>query len=152
QQVVLVEQAVDGFLLRGRELLRRVEVDLHAQARRERCDVDRVTHRGAPLPACARTVAAAARASVGRHRVRTPGVGEGASEHMSQLQWRPLSPFGAAVDLDLTGEVGDATIAELQDLFDRHYLLVFAGQRLSGEEQKRISGWFGPVADDKPAS
>src|SRR5262249_58073157 len=72
QQVVLVEQAVDGFLLRGRELLRRVEVDLHAQTPGEKGGSGRVTHRGAPLPARARARPTRPRPAVRRPRGGRP--------------------------------------------------------------------------------
>lgn len=61
------------------------------------------------------------------------------------VDWSPLHPFGAKVDLALSGEVTEAQIAALRGLFDERRLLLFPGQRLSFEEQSRISGWFGPV-------
>jgi taurine dioxygenase len=68
---------------------------------------------------------------------------------MSQaLTWHPLAPFGARVDLDLSGEISEGTIEELRSLWDEHHLLYFPQQQLSTAEQIRASGWFGPVLDD----
>jgi taurine dioxygenase len=66
------------------------------------------------------------------------------------VDWRRLSPFGAEVRVDLSGELSGAQIACLRQLFDTHHLLIFKNQRLSGEDQMRISGWFGPTPSEKP--
>jgi len=68
------------------------------------------------------------------------------------LQWRPLAPFGATIDLDLKGSVSGDQIDALRELFDRRHLLLFTGQSLSAADQRRVCGWFGPVEEDKPAS
>jgi taurine dioxygenase len=68
------------------------------------------------------------------------------------MKWEALSPFGAQVDLDLSVAQQTSTVRELRDLFDRHHLLVFRDQHLSGDDQKRVGGWFGPVDEDKPAT
>jgi hypothetical protein len=49
------------------------------------------------------------------------------------MNWRPISPFGSQVDLDLTAVQTSGSVAALQDLFDRHHLLAFEGQHLLGE-------------------
>lgn len=68
------------------------------------------------------------------------------------MHWEPLRPFGATVDLDLRDDVDEGTIARLRALFDERHLLLFRGQSLSSDDQRRVAGWFGPVAPDKPAS
>jgi taurine dioxygenase len=68
------------------------------------------------------------------------------------MRWKPLKPFGARVDHDLGRDVNEAQIAELRELFDTCHLLLFPGQALSSDDQRRVSGWFGPVAPDKPAT
>lgn len=65
------------------------------------------------------------------------------------IDWAPLQPFGATVRLDLRGEVGEAQIARLRELFDSRHLLVFPGQSLSAGDQLRVAGWFGPVAQNE---
>ncbi len=57
---------------------------------------------------------------------------------------RPIAPFGAEVDLDLSGQLDEATIAELQALYDRHHLLVFRNQNLSHPRQIEFLSSFGP--------
>lgn len=64
-----------------------------------------------------------------------------------QLAWSALQPFGAKVDLDLSGNVSDAQCDELRRLFNEHHLLYLADQSLSESDQARISSWFGPVSD-----
>ncbi len=64
------------------------------------------------------------------------------------LAWKPLIPFGARVDVDLSGEIPESQIDELRSLWDEHHLLHFADQQLTTAEQIRASGWFGPVLDD----
>lgn len=66
------------------------------------------------------------------------------------MMWRPLSPFGAEVDLDLPGAQPGAA-GTLRELFDRRRLLAFREQHLSGDDQKRVGSWFGPVDEGKPA-
>jgi len=68
------------------------------------------------------------------------------------LVWTPLEPFGAKVDLDLGCAVSSRQIEQLRALFDTYHLLVFSGQSLSSDHQRRVSGWFGPVAEDRGAS
>ena len=67
------------------------------------------------------------------------------------LDWVPLSSFGAKVELDLSASVSDAQIAAMKHLFATHHLIAFSGQRLSWEQQARVSGWFAPVIpEEKP--
>jgi len=68
------------------------------------------------------------------------------------FDWQPLSPFGARIDLDVSKDLPALTIAELRNLFDRRHLLFFPQQKLSYEEQRRVSGWFGPVVSDSTPS
>jgi taurine dioxygenase len=63
------------------------------------------------------------------------------------VDWQALSPFGAQVDLDLTGDVSPAMVAALVDLFDRRHMLVFSNQDLSSDDQARMATWFGPVEE-----
>lgn len=67
----------------------------------------------------------------------------------ARLNWSRLQPFGARIELDLAGDVGAAQIEALHQLYDTHHLLLFPDQKLAGEDQVRVSGWFGPVAPDK---
>ena len=61
------------------------------------------------------------------------------------LATRPLHPFGIEVEVDLTGTLAQAEIAELRDLFDRHDLLLIRGDVLTMEAQLRFCSIFGPV-------
>jgi taurine dioxygenase len=70
------------------------------------------------------------------------------TEMSEALAWRPLTPFGAHVDLDLAEEISDLQVEQLRSLWDEHHLLYFADQRLSTADQIRVSDWFGPVLDD----
>lgn len=66
------------------------------------------------------------------------------------VDWSQLSPFGAEVRVDLSGELSGAQIDCLRVLFDTHHLLIFKDQSLSGDDQVRVSGWFGPTSSEKP--
>jgi taurine dioxygenase len=68
------------------------------------------------------------------------------------MMWRPLSPFGAHVDIDLSDPQPADTVDTLRHLFDQHHLLAFQDQHLSGDDQKRVANWFGPVEADQPAT
>ena len=58
------------------------------------------------------------------------------------LQFRPLSPFGVEIDIDLRRRsTGDDEA--LRALFLEHHLLVFRGQKLSKEEQVDFMSLFG---------
>lgn len=61
-----------------------------------------------------------------------------------EVDVRPLDPFGAEVQLDLSGP---ACKGALHDLFAEHAVLVFRSQSLSMDDQKRILGYLGPVCD-----
>lgn len=65
------------------------------------------------------------------------------------VNWSPIQPFGAKVDLDLRTELSDAQIARLRELFDKHHILVFSNQSLSPDEQSRFCGLFGPLVRDE---
>lgn len=64
-----------------------------------------------------------------------------------QIRWKPLSPFGAELDVRLNGEISSALSTALEQMFRRHYLLVIPGQDLSEEQQKRIMAILGPVPE-----
>lgn len=64
------------------------------------------------------------------------------------LAWKPLTPFGARVDLDLSDEISESEVDELRSLWDENHLLYFPNQRLSFDDQVRVSGWFAPVLDE----
>jgi taurine dioxygenase len=68
------------------------------------------------------------------------------------MMWRPITPFGAQIDLDLAATPTTGTVDTLRDLFDRRHLLAFDHQHLPGDEQKRVASWFGPVDQDAPVS
>lgn len=64
---------------------------------------------------------------------------------MALIDWEPLQPFGARVDLDLNGPVCEEQVEQLLELFDRYRLLLFRNQRLPYDDHLRIAGWFGPT-------
>jgi len=70
----------------------------------------------------------------------------------ARLDWSPLQPFGARIELDCAATISDRQIEMLRSLYDTHHLLLFPDQKLSEEAQVRISSWFGPVAPDKGAT
>lgn len=59
------------------------------------------------------------------------------------LNWKPIEPFGAVVDLDLDAPRDAAVDDELRRLFDRHHLLVFRDQALSHPDQVAFVSLFG---------
>ena len=68
------------------------------------------------------------------------------------MDWSALQPFGAMVRMDLRDAASEGQIAELRALFDSHHLLYFPGQSLAPADQRRVAGWFGPLAADKGAT
>lgn len=62
------------------------------------------------------------------------------------LNWRPLRPFGARIEADLSRALDDADRRLLRDLLWEHGVLVFKGQQLTHEDQARIVDIFEPVA------
>jgi len=66
---------------------------------------------------------------------------------MARLTVTPLHPhFGARVEgVDLAAPLDDATFAAIAEAFDQHSVLVFAGQRLTDEQQMAFSRRFGPL-------
>lgn len=70
----------------------------------------------------------------------------------ARLNWSPLRPFGARIELDCMAPIGDRHIELLRSLYDAHHLLLFPNQKLSSEQQVRVSSWFGPIALDKGAT
>ncbi len=69
----------------------------------------------------------------------------GAERADPPLVSRPLSPFGLAVDLDLSRPMSTPTLAHLKALFAQHHLLLFRGQQLDMNQQVRVAKRFGPV-------
>ncbi len=62
-----------------------------------------------------------------------------------------LKPFGAVVDLDLSRDLQDDTIAALRALFHEQHLLIFRNQDLTREQQERALGYFAPlIHEDLP--
>jgi taurine dioxygenase len=64
------------------------------------------------------------------------------------ISWKPLSPFGAVLDLDLSKELTAAQAADFLQLFRQHYLLVLRGQNLDEAQQKKVMSYLGPVPSD----
>lgn len=61
------------------------------------------------------------------------------------LNWRPLEPFGAFVEADLSAPLDKAQQQELRDLLWDRQVLVFERQKLSHERQAEIIDIFEPV-------
>lgn len=61
------------------------------------------------------------------------------------LNWRPLEPFGALVEADLSRPLDAADERALRDLLWDRQVLVFKGQALSHERQAEIIDIFEPV-------
>jgi taurine dioxygenase len=59
-------------------------------------------------------------------------------------------PIGVEVaGLDLRDELRAGDVAELRVLFDEQHLLLFRGQRLTGDRQADVAGLFRPVVREK---
>ena len=61
------------------------------------------------------------------------------------LSSKALKPFGCSVEVDLSTPLSEEEQQELRDLFARHLLLRFRGQRLSASDQVRVMGYLGSV-------
>lgn len=61
------------------------------------------------------------------------------------LSSKALTPFGCSVDVDLSTPLSEEEQQELRDLFARHLLLRFRGQRLTASDQVRVMGYLGSV-------
>ena len=61
----------------------------------------------------------------------------------------PLHPvIGAEISgVDLSKELNTATIDAIKQAWYDHSVLVFRGQEISGEDQLRLAGQFGPIAE-----
>lgn len=70
-----------------------------------------------------------------------------AQESATQLRVEPLHPvIGAlASGVDLAQPLDDATIRAIDAAMNRHAVLVFRGQRLTGEQQMAFANRFGPL-------
>jgi taurine dioxygenase len=65
----------------------------------------------------------------------------------------PLSPvLGAEISgVDLTKDLSDDVVAQIQRAWNDHIVIVFRGQELSQEDQLRFAAKFGPLAQRKRA-
>jgi taurine dioxygenase len=61
------------------------------------------------------------------------------------MKTRLLEPFGIEVDIDLGQPVADDVAIRLGEMFHENRLLVFRGQSLDREQQRRAAGLFGRV-------
>jgi taurine dioxygenase len=61
--------------------------------------------------------------------------------------WKPLSPFGAEVELQHVLPLREATRDALKRLFLQQHLLVFRGITLSKEDQELLSSYLGSPLD-----
>lgn len=66
---------------------------------------------------------------------------------MTNVNARPISPFGVEVELAEIPGKGSSEAEALRALYRRDGLLVVRGLRLSPEEQSRFCRLFGPVCD-----
>ena len=64
------------------------------------------------------------------------------------IQVTPLSPAcGAEIKgLDLTKPLSREQVQTIQDAWNKHLVLVFRGQKLSQDDQIRVTGYFGELA------
>jgi taurine dioxygenase len=60
---------------------------------------------------------------------------------------RPLAPvLGAEVrGIDLSRKLDDTTVREIKDAWLRYHVLLFRGQKLEADDQRRFVGFFGEV-------
>ena len=63
----------------------------------------------------------------------------------SGLTWRPLSPFGAEIDTDLSAPLPPAAQQRLTTLFRTYSLLVARRQALTMAQQQALLGHLGPI-------
>lgn len=65
----------------------------------------------------------------------------------------PLSPvLGAEISgVDLTRDLSDDVVAQIQQAWNDHIVIVFRGQEISQEDQLRFAAKFGPLAQRKKA-
>jgi taurine dioxygenase len=75
------------------------------------------------------------------------GIGAESMTSKSGLTWKPLSPFGAEVELQQVLPLRGATRDALKRLFLQHYLLLFRGITLNKEEQELLSSYLGSPLD-----
>ncbi len=61
------------------------------------------------------------------------------------LTWRPLSPFGAEIDSDLSAPLAPAAQQRLASLLRTYSLLVARGQALTMAEQRALLSHLGPI-------
>jgi len=64
---------------------------------------------------------------------------------ISTVEFRPIEPFGAEVDLDLRCELPDEQADDLRDLFRQHHLLIFRDQQLTPEQFRAAMAHLGPL-------
>ncbi|MDA8044354.1 MAG: TauD/TfdA family dioxygenase [Actinomycetota bacterium] len=65
------------------------------------------------------------------------------------LQIEPLGSAGGVeiLDIDLAGDLGDATFRKVEEVFDRESLVVFRNQELTPERGRQIFSRFGPLVE-----
>ena len=75
-----------------------------------------------------------------------------AAETISRVSvTRPHALIGAEIGgVDLSRPLDDETIREIKDAWHKHTVLVFRGQNLSEDDQRRFASCFGPVAKRVP--
>src|SRR5579864_7958908 len=61
------------------------------------------------------------------------------------LRWRPLAPFGAEVDRDLSAPLPDATAARLAALLRDHGIIIAHGQALTRDQHNALLSHIGNV-------
>lgn len=69
------------------------------------------------------------------------------SDTRSELRATPLSPFGVALEADLSRPLSAQDAAFLVELVDRHGVLVARNQRLSMEQQRSVLAQFGRIEE-----
>lgn len=65
--------------------------------------------------------------------------------HDDGLRWRPLAPFGAEIDHDLSQPMPAPTRDRFVALFRDHGLIVAHGQSLTMDQQRALLGLLGPI-------
>jgi taurine dioxygenase len=75
-----------------------------------------------------------------------------AAETISTISVTKLHPvIGAEIGgVDLRYPLDTQTVRQIKDAWYKHTVLVFRGQELSEDDQRRFASYFGPVAKGKP--
>jgi taurine dioxygenase len=64
---------------------------------------------------------------------------------MTTIVTRELQPFGVELEIDLAGELTDATVAAVRAAYAAHDLVLFRDQHLTFDQQIRFGELLGPV-------